>query len=536
LKPNVEEKQQKNDMLCWTILFEDDGVKDKVPVKEALDYWRSADVQPCNSERPFVDGVFISHAHFDHIQDVSFLDPSIPIYCTKQTEILAKAMSDVSPRGIDDQYYKLQKEAKITQKQSDYKVLCPGEYCLAENTKNKKPVILYPKTKFPFTHEVTPKYRTFNTDLKGKINGIKYELVLVGHSVPGACSVLLTLPDGKRVLYTGDIRFHGAGEVSIDDYVKTIGGNVDVMITEGTRVDSDNVITEEQVGKDITQDIDACDGLVLISFGWKDLTRFKTVYEATKANKRTLVILPKLAYLLYEMHCNFPKEYLDPRKMDNLKVYLRREGELLYSVADYDKCKWKLGYLHFHGRNMSRDDRNLVRIAERLGKGGDVNNPKNPLPPNDETCNYREIYDLALSHLKEGIRAYHIRQNPQQYVLMFSFWDANELFDLIPQEGKHDTRYIAASTEPFSEEMEIDETKMFKWMDYFNIKYETEKGKVFKRRHVSGHASKAEIEKVIRKINPKILIPIHTTNPEKFKDIYPEEKIKYPKYGEPIEL
>jgi ribonuclease J len=516
-------------LVDMTALF-DEGVAGKVPVGEAVDYWKSVEVQPCNPEQPSVDGVFVSHAHFDHIQDVSFLDPSIPIYCTEKTRILSKAMADVSPLGVDDQYYKLAKEAKIKQKQSDprfdYKILCPMECVLLEDKEEERPVIFDPKTKFSFTYEVAPKTRTFNTALEGSIKGITYKLIPVGHSVPGACSVLLTLPDGRRILYTGDIRFHGAGEVTIDDYVNAICEGVDVMITEGTRIESENILTETQVGRDITQDIHRCSGLVLISFGWKDLTRFNTVYEAAKANNRTLAITPKLAYLLYEMHHNFPQEYPDPRKMGNLKVYLRREGDLLYSATDYDK--WELGYLHFHGRNMSKEDQNLIRIAEHLCVGGAENNYGKPLPENDGNCNYQDIYDLALSHLKHGVRAYEIRQKPQQYVLMFSFWDANELFDLIPQKGNHDTRYISASTEPFSEEMEIDETKMFQWMKHFKINYDTEKDKeVFKRRHVSGHAAKPELQEVINKINPKILIPIHTEKPEKFKDIY-QGNIIYP--------
>ena len=130
--------------------------------------------------------------------------------------------------------------------------------------------------------------------------------------------------------------------------------------------------------KTYSADIGRSEGLVLINFGWKDLTRFNTVYQAAKENSRTLVISPKLAYLLYEMHFSFPAEYADPRTMANLKVYLKREGDLLYSKADYDK--YKMGYLHYHGRNIAQDDRNIVRVAERLGVGGNPNNPKNPLP------------------------------------------------------------------------------------------------------------------------------------------------------------
>ena len=164
----------------------------------------------------------------------------------------------------------------------------------------------------------------------------------------------------------------------------------------------------------------------------------------------------------------------DPRAMANLKVYLKREGDLLYSKADYDK--YKMGYLHYHGRNIAQDDQNIVRVAERLGVGGNPNNPKNPLPPTCEgqPYNYKELYELATHHLDNGVRAYQIRENPKQFVLMFSYWDANELFDLIPLGSNHKTRYISASTEPFCEEMEIDESKMVHWLDFFDIAYDYE--------------------------------------------------------------
>lgn len=525
-------------MVDSTLLFENAMVRDKVPLDEALDYWKTTNVSPCNSQCPAVDAVFVSHAHFDHIQDVSFLDSSIPVYCSEKTKVLAKAMTDVSVSGVDDQYYKIAKKVTIKQKAPLFKTLCPGECACSEEKEDELPVIEDQKTKFKFTYDIAPQFRTFNTASEGQIKGIKYKMIPVGHSVPGSCSVLLTLPSGKRVLYTGDVRFHGANEISIDDYVRSIDGPVDVLITEGTRVESNEVLTEEEVGREISADIERAEGLVLINFGWKDLTRFNTVYQATEENGRTLVISPKLAYLLYEMHYNFPTEYADPRTMANLKVYLKREGDLLYSKADYEK--YKMGYLHFFGRNIAQGDRNIVRVAERLGLGGDPDNPKNPLPKSSEQepYDYKELYELATHHLDNGVRAYQIRQSPKQYVLMFSYWDANELFDLIPLESNHNTRYISASTEPFNEEMEIDETKMVNWLDFFSIDYDFEiknEQKIFVRRHVSGHASQSELKELIHKIKPKTIIPIHTTNPELFESMF-IGKVILPKYAQPIEI
>jgi len=521
-----------------TLLFENAQVEDKVPLDEALDYWKMTDVRPCNSQCPLVDGVFVSHAHFDHIQDISFLDPSIPIYCTEKTKVLAKAMTDVSVSGVDDQYYKIAKKVAIKQKPLLFKTLCPGECSCIEEKEAELPIVEDPKTKFKFTYDICPKNRTFRTASEGQIKGIKYKLIPVGHSVPGACSMILTLPNGKRILYTGDVRFHGTNEVSIGNYVRSIGGPVDVLITEGTRVDKIEVLTEEEVGKEISADIKSTIGLVLVNFGWKDLARFTTIYQATKENGRFLVISPKLAYLLYEMYFNFPEEYFDPRTSNNLKVYLKREGELLYSKADYDK--YKMGYLHYHGRNIAQSDRNIVRVAERLGIGGDPANPKNPLPltSDGEPYDYKELYKLATDHLENGVRAYQIRKSPSQYVLMFSYWDANELIDLIPLDGDHKTRYISASTEPFNEEMEIDENKMVNWLDFFKISYdyETKNGKkVFERRHISGHASQGELKELIDEIDPGIIIPIHTTRPELFKEMFPS-KVLFPKYAKSIDV
>jgi ribonuclease J len=503
-----------------------------------LDYWKTLDVCPCNPAHPAVDAVFVSHAHFDHIQDVSFLDLCIPVYCTEKTKVLAKAMTDVSVSGVDDQYYKVAKKVTIRQKPQLFKTLCPGECACSEEKEAELPIIEDPKTKFKFTYDIAPSYRTFKTACEGQIKGVKYKLIPVGHSVPGACSVLLTLSDGKRILYTGDVRFHGAGEVSMDDYVSAVGGPVDVLIIEGTRVGTDEVLTEEDVGREISADIARSEGLVLVNFGWKDLTRFSTIYQAAKENGRTLAITPKLAYLLYEMHISFPDEYADPRTMPDLRVYLKREGDLLYSKADYEK--YKMGYIHYHGRNIAQDDRNIVRVAERLGVGGNPDNPKNPLPSTSEgqPYDYKELYELATHHLDNGVRAYSIREKPKQYVLMFSYWDANELFDLVALGGNHKTMYISASTEPFSEEMEIDESKMVHWLDFFGITYEYEKKgkkKKFVRRHVSGHASKSELFELIEKIAPLKIIPIHTIKPNLFEAKF-KQRVILPSNSQPIHL
>lgn len=522
-----------------TSLLEDPYDIAKIPIAQAKDYWVSDKVKPHNPDNPQVDAVFISHAHFDHIQDVSFIDPNIPIICTKETETLSKVIYDLSATSVDLQFYELRRPASIVSKNQHYKTMFPGELEYKDDPEADKPEILDLKTGYTFCHEYTCEFRSYDVKDQGNIKGLTYKLIPVGHSIPGACSVLLTTPDDLRILYTGDLRFHGASGISKQEYAELVGGPIDYLIIEGTRIDSDKVLTEHEVRQEIEKDIAKTEGLVLIDFGWKDLSRFNVIYDAVKNNNRTFVVSPKVAYLLYEMHCSFPLDYPDPRTMLNLAVYMKRENSLLYSKADY--TKYKMGYINFHGRNKAKKDLNIVRIAERLGKGGDPTNPHNPLPEtsSDLDYDYEEVYDLATNHVENGVKAYQIRNYPNKYVLMFSYWDSNELFDLIPENKPHKTRYIRASTEPFNDEMALDEQKFVNWLDHFNIDFDHElnnKGqKIFHARHVSGHLSQPEIVELVNLLVPKKIIPVHTMNPTLFQQLF-GDKVQLIKQEETVEL
>ncbi len=106
-----------------------------------------------------------------------------------------------------------------------------------------------------------PSIDLFQTNSEGQIKGITYKMIPVGHSVPGACSILLTVPpEGKRILYTGDLRFHGENDISIDEYAQEVGGKIDIMITEGTRIDSETILTEADIAAKINTEIEEAEG------------------------------------------------------------------------------------------------------------------------------------------------------------------------------------------------------------------------------------------------------------------------------------
>ena len=128
-------------------------------------------------------------------------------------------------------------------------------------------------------------------------------------------------------------------------------------------------------------------------------------------------------------------------------------------------------------------------------------------------------------------------------MLAFTYRDSNELFDLIPGDGGHQTRYIKASTEPFNDKMMIDEGKFMNWLDKFGIDYEHELvekenkvEKILTRRHISGHASQPELVEMITKLDPGKIIPVHTRDAKKFEEFFPGKVILLEENGEKVEL
>ncbi|HDM66943.1 MAG TPA: hypothetical protein ENG62_00965, partial [Thermoplasmatales archaeon] len=197
--------------------------------------------------------------------------------------------------------------------------------------------------------------------------------------------------------------------------------------------------------------------------------------------------------------------------LDDVKVFLKRKGSCLYSPMDYSKTLYELGF----SANWNKE-------------------------PED------------WSHYEEGLTAEEIKKNPSKYVMMLSYYDLNQLFDLADENGGiPDSWFIKAQCAPFSDEMEIDEERLIHWLNTFNIGYDLAEvtppvncsnpmcekiKKQIERAHVSGHASGVELIELIERIEPSVLIPVHTLYPSRFQEMIEERNIGVevvkPLYGE----
>ncbi|UCH72166.1 MAG: MBL fold metallo-hydrolase [Thermoplasmatales archaeon] len=305
-----------------------------------------------------------------------------------------------------------------------------------------------------------------------QIGSLKLEMLPVDHSLPGASGCIIYSDEGN-LAYTGDIRFHGYNAEKSKRFIgKTTSVNPKWMICEGTRIDKTEKDAEDEIEKEITKLISNTKGLVFVEHPIRDLDRVVTIFEASKKNRREFVVTPKLAYLIKSLG------KICPFKLDDIKILIPlREWGLICS---------------------NRTDLRL--IAEEF-------HPKREYKPWEQDL----IWETSNDKRKNVITYRELQKNPDKYVVSINLWEINHLSDIKPR----DAIWIKSSCEPFSDDMEIDEERKNNWLEHFNIKRFTA--------HASGHASGEEIKKMIKKINPEILIPIHTEHPEMLTKILPKD-------------
>ncbi len=233
---------------------------------------------------PRFDGVFLTHAHFDHIAHISFLDKKIPIYLGEATNMFIKSQ-------------------ETTTSGANY-----GEH--------------------PF--------QTFKTGTKVKIGHLEVEPIHVDHSIPAAYGYIIHTSKGVAA-YTGDLRLHGPKAKMTQEFIERLKQERPVcMITEGTRVaptEKRKNLSEQQVSNGVYQITKNSKNLVLASSYGRDIDRFKTFYDASIKTDRKFVITPKIAHLMNKLanHMKVPDVLSDKR----IYVYFKRKKSGTYDDNDY---------------------------------------------------------------------------------------------------------------------------------------------------------------------------------------------------------
>ncbi len=229
------------------------------------------------AEEPDIAGVFLSHAHADHANYISFLHKDIPIYCGETCKYILDAVNEQSQRNIE---------------------------CEVINYK-KRPIFRIDYKKPPIKRV----FKTFRTGQKITIDSLEIEPIHVDHSVPGAYGFIIHTSEGA-IIYTGDFRMHGLHSKMTTDFVNAAKEEKPIaMITEGTRININKINESEQkVFNDSKEEISKGNDLSIVDFNFKDVDRFTTFYKIAKDLGKKLVISFK--------HACFLERYYKDRKLN----------------------------------------------------------------------------------------------------------------------------------------------------------------------------------------------------------------------------
>ena len=245
-------------------------------------------------KQPEYDAVFLSHAHFDHVSHISFLDPEIPIYLGAGTKLFMEAMEKTSS----------------------------------------------------FTNYGPHPYKPFRTGDKIKIGDMEVEPVHVDHSIPAAYGFIVHTSSGS-VVYTGDLRRHGPRSDLTDEFIMRAEAAEPVaLISEGTRMVEEERrrnYSESQVKELSGGIVSETDKLVLVTHYSRDMDRLRTFYRVAVENGRRLVISPKTAYLLDRLLDDPRLDLPDPLRDNNILVYYRRKKTGTFDESDY--YVWERNYM-----------------------------------------------------------------------------------------------------------------------------------------------------------------------------------------------
>lgn len=295
------------------------------------------------------------------------------------------------------------------------------------------------------------------------VGDLTVEAMAVNHSIPGALGFLVHTPQGV-IAYTGDIRFHGYGGALTRDFVKRAAEAQPIaLICEGTRVKKDEdetgSLTEQDVQERVAKVVNQTKNLVIANYPWKDIERVRSFYEVAKMTGRKLALSLKQAYLLKRLEGT---DAGAPSLGDgNIVIYIDRKTWGLINkphypqnIVEQDYSAWEREFLSY---------------------------------PNRVTCD-------------------DIHRHQSDFIVRIDFFDLTDLINIRPDDG---SCYIRSITEPFDEEGEIELERVENWLKHFGLY-------PYEQVHASGHASGAEIKRLIEEINPKLVFPVHTEHPELF--------------------
>ncbi len=145
-------------------------------------------------------------------------------------------------------------------------------------------------------------------------------------------------------------------------------------------------------------------------------------------------------------------------------------------------------------------DKNLK--VPRIGKDVDVYVRRKRSGNLDDS----DYFPWERPFLSAGVSAADVRRKQGEIFLHLEARNFPELIDIKPEKGG---TYVHAATEAFNEEGEREEQVIRNWIEYLGFRYA--------QLHASGHAPMLEVGVLVRRVEAKKVVPVHTEHPKLFR-------------------
>lgn len=421
-----------------------------------------------------VDGVLLSHAHLDHSGHIAFLKQEIPVFATAVTAFISKAMQDSGKADFDQQvcYF----SPTIRTRPAQWK----QEACISSDKARQQrqfrladisPESLSPEAvqfwRWGFWEKTPRQKELISYPLQGHTGGrFNLRCFPVDHSIPGACAWGIETSSGW-IVYSGDLRLHGKRAGLTQKFLEEARKlHPRALVVEGTNVLRKTNVAEQEVYENSLRVIGEASSLVIADFSPRDVDRLLTFLQIARDTDRKLAILPKDAYLLKTMRL-LEGDIPDIAQDDSIVIYQD-------TIASRSPRLWM--------QNICREYSSKVVLAAEVSSSQD------------------------------------------KFILCFSFFDLNELPSICPRPG---SLYVYSSSEPHDEEQEIDFRRLHEWLTHFGIKgfgLPVKNGDRWRipdgewGLHASGHACGPDLIEIVRQIQPEVVIPVHSEQPDFYQN------------------
>lgn len=439
-----------------------------------------------------VDLVLLSHAHQDHISDLQYVSPAVPVCSSAMTAFISKVLVDVGQAGMSGAPFVNPRvpSAQGTLEAAKGEPYLPRPWVFLEGELEGDENLDLLETSASFWAQSASKRLGPRSQVREF--GLRIRHWPVDHSLHGAVGYAVETEAGW-VAYTGDLRFHGEHGASTWAFAEGLSElRPSVLLCEGTRLTEPNQTTEAQVYDECFRAVSGNQGeLVVSDFAPRNIERLLMFKRIAGETGRCLLVQPKDAYLLRAMHL------ADPGIPD---VLTDRH------VGLYDDPK---------SRQLSWEKNVRERCKERT------------FTPSEVT------------------------RTPGDYILAFSLTDIADMLDLQFLLGTEPGGvYIFSNSQAYDDEQKVDLVRLWNWTQHLGLRMVGlrpvrwgNRGEVTELApdpgyHASGHAGVDELVEFVRRARPERLIAIHTEMPKRWHELLEGTGVEVilPEYGRPIRL